>query len=386
MRTMNQHNNDKHSKDKSPLAPVLLRGELTPAAFLLDVQRWAAELGFSQLGVTDTDLSKYEPDFQKWLDNGFHGQMDYMAKHGTKRSRPAELEPGTIRVISVRMDYFPPDAQPIQSVLDNKNMGLISRYATGRDYHKIIRKRLQKLVDKMQQQIGEFGYRVFTDSAPVLEKPLAEKAGIGWMGKHSNMINRGAGSWFFLGEIYTDLPLPVNETISDNHCGSCSACIDICPTKAIVAPYVVDARRCISYLTIELKTAIPIEFRKAIGNHIYGCDDCQLVCPWNRFSKPSDEADYKVRHGLDAPQLLDLFAWTEDEFLTKMQGSPIRRIGYMQWLRNIAIALGNADYTDDIVAALKNKRERVDDMVLEHIDWALTSLSEKTKENANERE
>ncbi len=383
---MNQHNNDKHSKDKSPLAPVLLRGELTPAAFLLDVQRWAAELGFSQLGVTDTDLSKYEPDFQKWLDNGFHGQMDYMAKHGTKRSRPAELEPGTIRVISVRMDYFPPDAQPIQSVLDNKNMGLISRYATGRDYHKIIRKRLQKLVDKMQQQIGEFGYRVFTDSAPVLEKPLAEKAGIGWMGKHSNIINRGAGSWFFLGEIYTDLPLPVNETISDNHCGSCSACIDICPTKAIVAPYVVDARRCISYLTIELKTAIPIEFRKAIGNHIYGCDDCQLVCPWNRFSKPSDEADYKVRHGLDAPQLLDLFAWTEDEFLTKMQGSPIRRIGYMQWLRNIAIALGNADYTDEIVAALKNKREKVDDMVLEHIDWALTSLSEKTKENANERE
>jgi len=345
-----------------------------PEQFLTQIQHWATELGFSQLGVSDTDLSKYEPEFQRWLDNDYHGEMDYMAKHGTKRSRPAELEPGTLRVISVRMDYFPPAAEAIQNVLNNKNLGLISRYATGRDYHKIIRKRLQKLTDKMQQQVGEFGYRVFTDSAPVLEKPLAEKAGLGWIGKHTNIINRNAGSWFFLGEIYTDLPLPVNQTPVVNHCGSCSACIDICPTKAIIAPYELDARRCISYLTIELKTSIPVEFRKAIGNHIYGCDDCQLVCPWNRFSKASDEKDFEVRHGLDAPQLLDLFAWTEAEFLNKMQGSPIRRIGHQQWLRNIAVALGNAPASDNIINALKNRRPDVNEMVQEHIDWALEAL------------
>jgi len=345
-----------------------------PEPFFRQIQQWAAGLGFSQLGVSDTDLSKYEPAFQRWLDNGYHGEMSYMAKHGTKRSRPAELEPGTLRVISVRMDYFPPEAESIQSVLNNKNLGLISRYATGRDYHKIIRKRLQKLVDKMQKEVGEFGYRVFTDSAPVLEKPIAEKAGLGWMGKHTNLINRGAGSWFFLGEIYTDLPLPVNHTIARDNCGTCSACIDICPTNAIIAPYELDARRCISYLTIELKTAIPVEFRKAIGNHIYGCDDCQLVCPWNRFSKPSDEKDFAVRHGLDAPQLLDLFAWTEDEFLKKMEGSPIRRIGYSQWVRNIAVALGNAPVSDEIVTALKARRPEVNAMVQEHIDWALDEL------------
>jgi len=300
--------------------------------------------------------------------------MDYMAKHGTKRSRPDELEPGTLRVISVRMDYFPPEAASIKTVLNDKNRGLISRYATGRDYHKLIRKRLQKLVDKMQQEVGEFGYRVFTDSAPVLEKALAENAGLGWIGKHTNLINKKAGSWFFLGEIYTDLPLPLNEAPPENHCGTCTACIDICPTQAIIAPYQLDARRCISYLTIELKTAIPVEFRKAIGNHIYGCDDCQLVCPWNRFSKPSDEKDFEVRHGLDAPQLLDLFFWTEAEFLKKMEGSPIRRIGYMQWLRNIAVALGNAPYSSSIVDALKNRREEVDEMVQGHIDWALEEL------------
>ncbi len=350
------------------------------AAFLTRIEQWAEELGFSQLGVSDTDLSKYEPEFQHWLDNDYHGEMGYMAKHGTKRTRPAELEPGTLRVISVRMDYFPPDAESIQDVLNNKNLGLISRYATGRDYHKIIRKRLQKLVDKMQQAVGEFGYRVFTDSAPVLEKPIAEKAGLGWMGKHTNIINRNAGSWFFLGEIYTDLPLPLNRTPIVNHCGSCSACIDICPTKAIIAPYELDARRCISYLTIELKTAIPVEFRKAIGNHIYGCDDCQLVCPWNRFSKASDEKDFEVRHGLDAPQLLELFAWTEAEFLKKMEGSPIRRIGHSQWLRNIAVALGNttagnAPVSEDIICALKARRADVNEMVQEHIDWALESLA-----------
>jgi epoxyqueuosine reductase len=345
-----------------------------PEQFLLNIKQWAADFGFSQVAITNINLSRHEDYFQEWIANNYHGEMGYMAKHGTKRSRPEELEPGTLRVISVRMDYFPPEAASIQKVLGNKKLGLISRYATGRDYHKLIRKRLQKLVDKMQIEVGEFGYRVFTDSAPVLEKALAENAGLGWIGKHTNLINRSAGSWFFLGEIYTDLPLTVNEVKLKNNCGSCTACIDICPTQAIIAPYKLDARRCISYLTIELKTTIPVEFRKAIGNHIYGCDDCQLVCPWNRFSKPSDEKDFQVRHGLDAPQLLDLFAWTEAEFLKKMEGSPIRRIGHQQWLRNIAVALGNAPYSSSIVTALQVKRAEADDMVLEHIDWALGEL------------
>ncbi|HEX5635765.1 MAG TPA: tRNA epoxyqueuosine(34) reductase QueG, partial [Gammaproteobacteria bacterium] len=285
--------------------------------------------------------------------------------------RPAELEPGTVSVISVRMDYFPHTSHSIETVLENPELGFISRYATGRDYHKLMRNRLQKLVDKMQHEIGEFGYRVFSDSAPVLEKALAQNAGLGWIGKHTNLINRHAGSWFFLAEIYTDLPLTANTSAPENHCGTCSACIDICPTQAIIAPYTLDARRCISYLTIELKTSIPIEFRKAMGNRIYGCDDCQLVCPWNRFAKPSNETDFAVRHQLDAPRLLDLFAWTEPEFMEKMQGSPIRRIGYMQWLRNIAVALGNAPQSQQITHALKAKRDDVSEMVKEHIDWAL---------------
>jgi len=347
-----------------------------PEQFLTNIRLWAADFGFSQVAITNIDLSKHETHLQEWLDKDHHGEMGYMAKHGTKRSRPGELEPGTLRVISVRMDYFPPEAMSIQKVLNDKNMGLISRYATGRDYHKLIRKRLQKLVEKMQQEVGKFGYRAFTDSAPVLEKALAENAGLGWMGKHTNLINRSAGSWFFLGEIYTDLPLPVNEKKAVNHCGSCSACINVCPTQAIVAPYKLDARRCISYLTIELKTAIPVEFRKAMGNHIYGCDDCQLVCPWNRFSKPSDEKDFEVRHGLDSPQLLDLFCWTEDEFLKKMEGSPIRRIGHMQWLRNIAVALGNAPFSTEIINALEEKRTDASELVKEHIDWAI-----KTQKN-----
>ncbi len=348
-----------------------------PQQFLTNIKQWAAEFGFSQVAITHVDLSQHEAHLNEWLQKNYHGEMGYMKKHGTKRSRPNELEPGTLRVISVRMDYFPPEAASIKTVLANKELGLVSRYATGRDYHKLIRKRLQKLVDKMQLETGKFGYRVFTDSAPVLEKALAENAGLGWMGKHTNLINPKAGSWFFLGEIYTDLPLPINEIKIKNHCGTCNACIDVCPTKAIIAPYKLDARRCISYLTIELKTAIPLEFRTAIGNHIYGCDDCQLVCPWNRFSKPSDEKDFQVRHGLDAPKLLDLFAWTESQFLDTMQGSPIRRIGYMQWLRNIAVALGNAPYSDEIVSALKNRRSLANAMVLEHIDWALESLSKK---------
>ena len=349
-----------------------------PDSFSHDLQTKAREFGFQQLEIGNLDLAEHEAYLLKWLNQDFHGSMDYMQRHGVKRSRPDELEPGTLRVISVRMDYFPPDARSIQKILNDNNLACISRYALGRDYHKLIRNRLQKLVNWMQDQIGEFGYRVFTDSAPVLEKALAENAGLGWMGKHTNLINRQAGSWFFLGEIYTDLPLATSTNPTGNHCGSCQACMDICPTQAIVAPYLLDARRCISYLTIELKDSIPVEFRKAIGNRIYGCDDCQLVCPWNRFSKPTDEKDFQVRHGLDAPELLDLFNWNEDEFLKKMEGSAIRRIGYMQWLRNIAIALGNASYSETIIQALTNKRADVTEQVQEHIDWALAEQHKKT--------
>ncbi len=352
---------------------------------LTHLKDWARQLGFNHLSVSQINLADHETHLVNWLENHYHGEMDYMSRHGTKRSRPAELEPGTLRVISVRMDYFPPESAPIQKILNNQSLGLISRYATGRDYHKIIRKRLQNLVDKMQAETGPFGYRVFTDSAPVLEKALAENAGLGWIGKHTNLINREAGSWFFLGEIYTDLPLPANETPTENRCGTCQACIDICPTQAIVAPYQLDARRCISYLTIELKSAIPVEFRKAMGNHIYGCDDCQLVCPWNRFSKPSDEKDFEVRHGLDAPDLLELFAWDEDEFLRKMEGSAIRRIGYMQWIRNIAVAIGNIMPRDEahyrlLIQTLKEKRDGVTPMVQEHIDWAIGEIGEWSRD------
>jgi len=338
------------------------------------IQHWANELGFQQCAFTGIDLNQHENRLQQWLEQQHHGEMDYMARHGTKRSRPGELESGTLSVISVRMDYFPPNAQSIQQVLGNKQKAFISRYALGRDYHKLIRKRLQQLANKIQAEIGEFGYRVFTDSAPVLEKALAENAGLGWMGKHTNLINRGSGSWFFLGEIYTNIPFNANTIKTENHCGSCQACMDICPTQAIIAPYKLDARRCISYLTIELKESIPVEFRKAIGNRIYGCDDCQLVCPWNRFSKASDEKDFQVRHGLDAIDLLECFSWSEQEFLKKTEGSAIRRIGYMQWLRNIAVALGNGDYSDEVLQVLRDKRQGVTEMVGEHIDWAIQNI------------
>jgi len=338
------------------------------------IQLWARELGFQQCAFADIDLSQHEARLNEWLAKNYHGDMEYMARHGTKRSRPEELESGTLSVISVRMDYFPPDAQSIQQVLSDGHKAHISRYALGRDYHKLIRKRLQKLANRIQSEIGEFGYRVFTDSAPVLEKALAENAGLGWIGKHSNLINRKSGSWFFLGEIYTNLPLKANNIQAENHCGSCSACIDICPTQAIIAPYKLDARRCISYLTIELKDSIPVEFRKDMGNRIYGCDDCQLVCPWNRFSRASDEQDFQVRHGLDGADLLECFNWSEQEFLKKTEGSAIRRIGYMQWLRNIAVALGNATYSDEIMLTLKAKRPEVTKLVQEHIDWALNEL------------
>lgn len=334
-----------------------------------DIKEYGKTLGFQQVGITDIDLSNYTPHFLQWLEKQFHGEMHYMAKHGSKRYHPDELVPGTIRVISARMNYLPSDTDCF-AILENPQKGYISRYALGRDYHKVIRKRLQKLAEMIQQKVGDTQYRVFCDSAPVLEKPLAEKAGLGWIGKHTILLHRDAGSWFFLGEIFTDLPLPIDTPVK-NHCGRCTACIDICPTKAIVAPYQLDARRCISYLTIELRDSIPVEFRTAIGNRIYGCDDCQLVCPWNRFAKPTDEKAFHPRHQLDHSDLLTLFAWNETDFLHYTEGSAIRRIGYACWQRNIAVALGNAPTSSEIIQALSEKQSHPNEMVREHIQWAL---------------
>jgi len=344
------------------------------AALARDIKAWGQELGFQQLGITDSELDVHETYLLNWLAAGRHGEMDYMQLHGTRRSRPAELVPGTLRVISARMDYLPPTAAATQSILHNPELGCVSRYALGRDYHKLVRARLQKLADRITAVTGPFGYRAFTDSAPVLEKALAEKSGLGWIGKHTNLLNSAAGSWFFLGELYTDLPLPV-DTPASNHCGSCHACLDICPTRAIVAPYELDARRCISYLTIELRGSIPEEFRTLIGNRIYGCDDCQLVCPWNKFARPTQEPDFAPRHGLDAPKLVDLFAWTEEEFLKHTEGSAIRRIGYECWLRNIAVALGNAPANVGIVDALLARADHPSQLVREHVRWALARQS-----------
>ena len=347
------------------------------------IKDWGLELGFQQVGITDTDLAKDEKYLLKWLDQSMHGEMDYMQQHGSKRSRPAELIPGTIRVISVRMDYMPENGEAPETILNDPQQAYVSRYATGRDYHKIIRNRLQKLAEKISKVTGEFGYRAFTDSAPVLEKAIARNSGLGWIGKHTNLINPKAGSWFFLGEIYTDLPLPVDKPFITDHCGSCTACIDICPTQAIVEPYKLDARRCISYLTIELHESIPDEFRKDIGNRIYGCDDCQLVCPWNKFSINTKEKDFTIRNSLDSSTLIDLFSWTEEEFLKKMEGSAIRRIGYEAWLRNIAVALGNLlrdllkketidkVFSQNIIRVLENKKSHSSKLVKEHIEWTL---------------
>lgn len=339
-----------------------------------DIKRWGAELGFNQVGITDTDLSHAEKSHQDWLAKGFHGEMDYMAKHGDKRTRPDELVPNTVRVISARLDYLPPNAANSEQIMGDGSKAMISRYALGRDYHKVMRKQLQKLCDKIAQNIANydctFEYRVFTDSAPVLEVALAEKSGLGWRGKHTLLINKDRGSWFFLGEIFTNLPLPIDAP-STNHCGSCSACIDVCPTQAITAPYEVDARRCISYLTIELKTSIPIEFRPLIGNRVYGCDDCQLFCPWNKFAQLTEQDDFKVRNGLDNISLIDCFRWTEDEFKQKMAGSAILIIGYAQWLRNIAVGLGNAPSDDNIIGALTSRLNDDSELVREHVQWAL---------------
>src|SRR5208283_5296026 len=307
-----------------------------PAALAADIKRWGLEFGFARLGVANIDLAGDEAHFLDWLRAGFNGEMQYMARHGSKRTRPAELLPGTVSCISARMDYWPAHAADAQFALGDGSVAYVSRYALGRDYHKLMRHRLQRLCDRIEATVGPFGHRVFTDSAPVLEKALARNAGLGWIGKHTNLIDRDAGSYFFLGEIYLDLELPVDAP-SSAHCGTCSACLPACPTGAILAPYRLDARRCISYLTIELSGSIPTEFRRAIGNRIYGCDDCQLACPWNKFARPTREADFAPRHGLDHAGLIELFSWSESEFQEKTRGSAIRRIGYSRWLRNLAV-------------------------------------------------
>ncbi len=335
-----------------------------------EILAWCRELGFQQAGVSDIDLSQAESRLRDWLQRRYHGSMNYMERHGTKRSRPERLVPGTIRVLSVRMDYLNDDQDVAKALLDHDSKAYVSRYALGRDYHKVMRKRLQALARRIEQRVGDFGYRVFVDSAPVLEKAIAEKAGLGWVGKHTNVIDRNTGSWFFLGELYTDLPLPVDDP-EVSHCGSCTACIDVCPTNAIVAPYQLDARRCISYLTIENKGAIPEEFRKEIGNRVYGCDDCQLFCPWNKFAQRSPETDFAPRHDLESADLIDLFAWDRDTFLERTEGSAIRRIGHERWLRNIAVALGNAATAPQVVAALEKRKHDPSDLVTEHVRWAL---------------
>jgi epoxyqueuosine reductase len=340
------------------------------AGLLVDIKRWGEELGFARLGLANIDLAADEAHFRDWLKAGFSGEMEYLSRHGSKRSRPAELTPGTVSCISARMDYWPAAAADPADILAAGGLAYVSRYALGRDYHKLMRRRLQRLCNRIEDAIGPFGYRVFADSAPVLEKALARNAGLGWIGKHTNLIDRGAGSYFFLGEIYLDLELPADEP-GTAHCGSCSACIPACPTGAIVAPYRLDARRCISYLTIELKGSIPLEFRRAIGNRIYGCDDCQLACPWNKFARPSREPDFAVRHGLDRAELAALFSWDEAQFIANTRGSAIARIGHERWLRNIAVALGNAPGSQAVVAALESRAEHPSALVREHVRWAL---------------
>jgi epoxyqueuosine reductase len=335
--------------------------------------------GFEALGVADVALDVDAAYLDRWIDAGRHGEMNYMHKHGTKRSRPGELVPGTVRVLTARMNYWPPDGRSAGDTLADPGAAYVSRYALGRDYHKILRNALQALAEDIQAQVGPMGYRVFVDSGPVLERALARKAGLGWVGKHTNLIARDAGSYFFIGEILTDLPLPLDEPVGA-HCGTCSACIPACPTGAITAPYQLDARRCISYLTIELHGAIPVELRRMMGNRIYGCDDCQLVCPWNKFARAAAHPDFKIRHRLDASRLDELFAWTEAEFLSRTEGSAIRRIGYERWLRNIAVALGNAPASNETISALESRRDDASALVREHVAWALQEQSRRASQ------
>ncbi|MBB6055616.1 MAG: tRNA epoxyqueuosine(34) reductase QueG [Gammaproteobacteria bacterium] len=337
-----------------------------------DIKLWGLELGFDQVGITDCDLSTEESHLERWLANGYHGDMEYMARYGLMRARPAELQPGTRSVISVRMNYLPPLAK-VAETLDNPARGYISRYALGRDYHKLLRNRLKQLGERIQQACSELQFRPFVDSAPIMERPLADKAGLGWTGKHTLLLNQQAGSFFFLGELLLDLPLPADKPV-EAACGNCTACIQICPTGAIVAPYELDARRCISYLTIELNGSIPEEFRALIGNRIYGCDDCQLICPWNRYAVSSSETDFLPRQALHTPDLLTLWSWDENMFLKTTEGSAIRRIGFEKWQRNIAVALGNGPASEAVIQALQERRGQASVLVQEHIDWALQQL------------
>ena len=350
--------------------PNYRQSETTPETLARSIRQWGQELGFSAVGFADIDLADYEARLDDWLARGYQGEMDWMADHGRKRSRPDELHPGTRSIIVTRMDYLPEGATESLALAEQSDRANISRYAVGRDYHKVIRKRLVKLAKRIEAEIGPFNHRVFTDSAPVMEKALAEKAGLGWIGKHTLLLNRHEGSWFFLGEIFTDLDLPTDAPVRD-HCGSCRRCIDICPTDAIVAPYQLDARRCISYLTIELKGSIPEEFREAMGNRVFGCDDCQAVCPWNRYAQFTQEDDFTPRRDLDAGDLIELFAWDEATFLSRTEGTPIRRTGYECWLRNLAVALGNATSEPRVVEALKARVDHPSPLVREHVQWAL---------------
>lgn len=353
-----------------------------------DIKLWARELGFDQAGITDTDLRIEEPRLQAWLDAGYHGSMDYMARHGMMRARAHELLPGTVRVLSVRMNYLPFEAG-FAATLRDPTLGYISRYALGRDYHKVLRNRLKQLGDRIEARCAELfqgtedtlgEWRPFVDSAPILERPLAAKAGLGWVGKHSLLLNESAGSFFFLGELLLNLPLPLDQPVEKELCGKCVACINICPTGAIVAPYVVDGRRCISYLTIENDGPIPEELRPLMGNRIYGCDDCQLICPWNRYADASPEPDFSPRPSLHRPPLLALWCWSESDFLKQTEGSPIRRIGYQRWRRNLAVALGNGPATPEVIAALQLGLTTAEPMVAEHIEWALATLARRQDE------
>jgi epoxyqueuosine reductase len=339
------------------------------AALAARIKGWGAELGFQAVGIADADLSAAEGRLAEWLGMGWHGEMDYMARHGALRARPAELLPGTLRVIACRMDYSPTLEDEWPALADGSR-AYVARYARGRDYHKLVRSRLQKLCDRIEAEAGSFAHRVLCDSAPAMEVELAARAGIGWRGKHTLLLSREAGSWFFLGEVYTSLPLPADAPVAE-HCGTCRRCIDVCPTQAIRGPYRLDARRCISYLTIEHKSAIPEELRPLIGNRVYGCDDCQLVCPWNGFAPLTREADFHARHGLDRATLVELFGWSETEFDARMRGSPIRRIGYERWLRNLAVGLGNAPTSPGVVAALRARANHPSALVREHVRWAL---------------
>ena len=340
-----------------------------PSSLARSIRKWGSELGFQAVGIAHADLSAAEQGLLDWLASGWHGEMHYMEKHGARRARPADLHPGTVRVITARMNYLPP-AAPSRAILEDAGKAYVSRYALGRDYHKLVRSRLQRLAERIEREVGRFGHRVFSDSAPVMETELARRAGLGWRGKHTLLLAREAGSYFFLGEIYTDLALPVDEPLSD-HCGLCRRCIDVCPTGAIVAPYRLDARRCISYLTIELKGSIPVALRPLIGNRVYGCDDCQLACPWNRFAQLTAEPDFRVRNGLDTVDLVELFAWSEAQFRERLAGSAILRIGYERWLRNIAVGLGNAPASEEVLAALKARATDPSPLVREHVGWAL---------------